>query len=94
MSGTEREAEAWTMLACVVVAALVAVVSLAGCGAETAFYVIEGPADFRLDSTAFSPGVAVNVDEAGRVFLGPDFPEFYGLDEAAEAAEAIPDADP
>ena len=91
MSGTEREAEAWTMLACVVVAALVAVVSLAGCGAETAFYVIEGPADFRLDSTAFSPGVAVNVDEAGRVFLGPDFPEFYGLD---EAAEAIPDEDP
>ena len=32
MSGTEREAEAGTMLVCVVVAALVAVVSLAGGG--------------------------------------------------------------
>ena len=91
MSGTEREAEAWTMLVCVVVAALVVMFSLAGCGAETAFYVIEGPADFRLDSTAFSPGVAVNVDEAGRVFLGPDYPDFYFLD---EAPEAIPDEDP
>ena len=91
MSGTEREAEAWTMVACVVVAALGAVVSLAGCGAETAFYVIEGPADFRLDGTTFSPGVAVNVDESGRVFLGPDYPDFYFLD---EAPEAIPDEDP
>ena len=91
MSGTEREAEAWTMLVCVVVAAWVAIVSLAGCGAETAFFVIEGPADFRLVGTAFSPGVAVNVDEAGRVFLGPDYPDFYGLD---AAPEAIPDADP
>lgn len=53
--------------------------SLSGCNAQTAYYVIEGPSQFRVGSTIYTPDLDVVVEQGGRVFLGPDFPAFYDV---------------
>ena len=62
---------------------------LAGC-AETVYWYIEGPAQFQLSSTMYTPGVTVNIEKDGKMFHGPELDNpalYYTPGEEEEEAE-------
>lgn len=51
------------------------------------YQVIHGPAEMDIGSTAWSPGVHVEIGKTGRAWFGPDVSDFY-LPETPEGAGA------
>lgn len=69
-----------------------ALLLLLGC-TESTYWYLTGPASLHVDNTMYTPGADVDIEEGGKMFRGPDMPEFYLNEAADELAETEPEDD-